>query len=125
MATLNSSLRVLLVENHKYFVDAVVKEFLSDFSVEVVPSLTEAFSVTRHAEYDIYLVDYDLDDGKGSSFVKHIREERPSAKIIAISSHDSGNNKLLDAGANAVCSKMHFRSIRDVISSVGKGNGIN
>jgi len=64
------------------------------------------------------MLDYDLDDGKGTELVCEIicRPSRP--QLIATSSHLFGNQALLDAGADAVCSKMDFANIEQVIASL-------
>ena len=61
------------------------------------------------------LSDYDLDDGKGEEFVRECRATHPLLPIIAVSSHDAGNAALVAAGASAICSKMEFDRIQNVI----------
>jgi hypothetical protein len=39
----------------------------------------------------------------------------PRLPIIGVSSHEAGNSALLAAGASAVCSKMEFDRIQQVI----------
>ena len=68
--------------------------------------------------FDLLIVDYDLDDGKGDEIVRMCRVLHPNVKIIASSSHDAGNTALVKAGASAVCGKMEFNRIQAVIESV-------
>ena len=42
----------------------------------------------------------------------------PRLPIIAVSSHEAGNAALLKAGASAVCSKMEFHHIEQVIGGL-------
>lgn len=71
----------------------------------------------KQRHYDIILVDYDLDDGKGFELVKIIRKNDTSIKIIATSAHEEGNRRLLEAGANEVCSKIEFKNISQTIEN--------
>ncbi len=111
-------MKILLVENHPYFSKAVVKEFLFEHDVVVAPSLIEAKTRFSELEFDLFMSDYDLDDGKGDEFVRYLRAAGNSNPVIAISSHEKGNKAILEAGADAICSKMSFRNINEVIASL-------
>jgi DNA-binding response OmpR family regulator len=106
-------MKILYVENHAAFADTVKQKFLSQHSVTVVPTLSAAREKIRDAVFDVLLVDYDLDDGKGAELVQEVRT-RPMA-IIGVSSHAEGNAALLQAGATAICGKMEFDQIEGVI----------
>ena len=112
------NMKILLVENHPHFTKAVVKEFLFEHDVVVAPSLTEAKARFSELEFDLFMSDYDLDDGKGDEFVRHLRAAGNRKPVIAISSHEKGNKAILEAGANTTCSKMSFRNINEVIASL-------
>jgi DNA-binding NtrC family response regulator len=84
----------------------------------VVPSLAAARSSLASGGFDLVLSDYDFDDGKGEEFVRDCRAIHPLLPIIAVSSHEAGNTALIAAGASAVCSKMEFDRIQQVIRSV-------
>ena len=109
--------KILFLENHAVFARLVIRRFLSDHKITVVPSLAEARGILAAADFDFELVlsDYDLDDGKGAEFVRECRALYPSLPIIAVSSHDEGNATLLRAGASAVCGKMEFERIAETI----------
>jgi DNA-binding response OmpR family regulator len=108
--------RILYVENHAVFADTVTRQFLSKHSVIVVPSIAAAKDALRKYDFELLLVDYDLDDGKGDELVRSVAVGK--MVIIGVSSHEAGNNALLKAGANAVCSKMEFDKIGGVIARV-------
>lgn len=112
------NMKILLVENHPHFTRAVVKEFLFEHDVVVAPSIVEAKARFLESDFDLFMSDYDLDDGKGDEFVLHLREAGNRKPVIAISSHEQGNAAILEAGANATCSKMKFRNINEVIASL-------
>jgi len=110
-------MKILFVENHARFAAATVKAFLALHDVTVVASVAAARGVFDNDNFDVLLVDYDLDDGKGSEFIEAIRQ-KTRVPIIAVSSHQEGNHRLLQAGADAVCSKMNFRNIAEVMAQL-------
>jgi O-acetyl-ADP-ribose deacetylase (regulator of RNase III) len=113
--------RLLFVENHALFAANVRKLFLADFSVTLVPSHAAAQHAWAAGGFDVVLVDYDLDDSKGDQFVRGLRAAGSKVPVIGVSSHEEGNSALLQAGASAICSKMDFDSIRDVIAGLVPG----
>jgi CheY-like chemotaxis protein len=111
-------MRILYAENHAIFAEQVCGGFLSDHSVTVLPSIAAATQALSAQPFDLLIVDYDLDDGKGDALVRAALGLYPGLKIIAASSHDAGNSALLQAGASAVCPKMLFQNILHVIESL-------
>lgn len=111
-------MKILYVENHAIFAAQVCREFLSAYDVKVVPSIAAAHQALAAESYELLIVDYDLDDGKGDELVRACRVTRPALKIIAASSHEAGNSALLKAGASAICGKMEFDRIAAVIKTV-------
>ena len=114
-------MKILYVENHAIFAQQVCREFLSAHEVKVVSSLAAARQSLAAEKYDLLIVDYDLDDGKGAELVRMCQALHPNVRIIAASSHDAGNAALMKAGASAVCGKMEFDSIGRVIRSLRTG----
>jgi DNA-binding response OmpR family regulator len=108
-------MKILYVENHPVFAAQVCQQFLSAHSVRVVSSLAAARDALAADNYDLLLVDYDLDDGKGDELVRASRILYPKLKIVAASAHEAGNAALLKAGASAVCGKMEFDTIEHVL----------
>jgi protein-tyrosine phosphatase len=111
-------MKILYVENHPVFAANVIRQFLSQHSVTVAPSLADARRVMAAGSFDLLLVDYDLDDGKGDELVRELTATDKATAIIGVSSHEEGNTALLRAGAVAVCTKMHFDRIQSVIDTV-------
>jgi DNA-binding NarL/FixJ family response regulator len=112
-------IHLLYVENHATFAETVKQKFLSEYSVTIVPSLSSAREKLKEKEnsFDVLLVDYDLDDGKGDELVREVRASASAKRIaiIGVSSHEAGNAALLQTGADAVCSKLDFDRIQSVI----------
>ncbi|HEX8834688.1 MAG TPA: response regulator [Abditibacteriaceae bacterium] len=108
---------ILFVENHARFARIVAETFLSAHNVTVVPSIVAANTALSQATFDIALVDFDLDDGKGDELVATLIKKKDRPTIIAISSHEPGNQALLAAGADGVCSKLDFKNIVTIMSA--------
>jgi|SRR6266545_4535930 len=111
-------MKILYVENHAIFAEQVCRQFLSAHQVTVVSNLAAARQALAEWKFDLLIVDYDLDDGKGDELVRACRVLYPALRMIAGSSHDAGNAALMKAGASAVCGKMDFDKIADVIKTV-------
>jgi DNA-binding response OmpR family regulator len=109
-------MRLLWVENHALFARLAGRQFLSGHDLILVPTLAEARSALCGPTFDAILLDYDLDDGKGDSLVASVRQMSPRPVVIATSAHQEGNDALLRAGADAVCSKTRFAEIDTVLS---------
>jgi CheY-like chemotaxis protein len=107
--------KILYVENHAIFAQQVISQFLKTHQITVAPSLAAARQVLASEAFDLVLCDYDLDDGKSDEFVRECRAAHPCLPIIAVSSHEAGNAALTKAGESAVCSKMEFQRIEEVI----------
>ncbi len=100
--------RVLFVENDATFAGVVQTKFLRDYRITCVSSVKAALAAVTFHSYPVVLVDYDLDDGKGTQLVLRLRERGYRGHIIAISAKPEGNAALLECGANAVCGKLDF-----------------
>ena len=109
---------ILYVENHAVFAQQVIQQFLRAHDVTVVPSLAAARSALRAGCFELALSDYDLDDGKGDVSVREVRASHPGLPIVAVSSHEAGNAALVAAGASAICGKMEFDRIQEVIGGL-------
>jgi DNA-binding response OmpR family regulator len=111
-------MKILFVENHSEFVAIAIREFFADASVRVAASVEQAKKEMATTTFDVILVDYDLEDGKGTQVIEHARRKEENTPIIAISSHPFGNQRLLASGADAVCAKTHFRGIKKVLDKL-------
>jgi DNA-binding NarL/FixJ family response regulator len=113
-------MNILYVEDHATFAGTVKQQFLSRHTVTVVPSLSAARQAMLGNTFDLLLVDYDLEDGKGDTLIRELAGSEYRAIAIGVSSHEAGNAALLRAGAAAVCSKSEFDRIQTVIETVVK-----
>jgi DNA-binding response OmpR family regulator len=108
-------MKILFVENHSVFAQQVITHILSAHQVTVVPSLSEARLSLAAKQFDLLLVDYDLDDGKGEELVRELRTAGNKIRIVGVSAREEGNAALLHAGVDAICSKMEFDRIQELI----------
>ena len=106
-----SGLRILWVENHARFIAVALPVFFGEHDVTVVPSVVEARERIAKDAYDAVIVDYDLDDGKGTEVVGHLLALPDRPLIVAASAHADGNEKLRKAGADVICSKANFKQL--------------
>ena len=111
-------MNILWIENHQRFSQTAIKSFLAAHVVTVAPSVVAARQRLAEIDFDLVMLDYDLDDGKGTELVREIIERPSRPQLIATSSHLRGNQALLDAGADAVCSKMNFADIEQVVAGL-------
>jgi CheY-like chemotaxis protein len=107
--------RLLWVENHAQFARMAGRQFLAAHTVTVISSLAAAKEALASTVFDVVLLDYDLDDGKGASLVEFMRALPYTPAVVAASSHEDGNKSLLAAGADAVCPKARFAEIEAVL----------
>src|SRR5436190_18481656 len=87
-------MRILYVENHSVFAQNVTAQFLSQHVVTVVASMSAARRALETGGFDLLLVDYDLDDGKGETLVKELLASAKRLPVIGVSSHEAGNAAL-------------------------------
>jgi len=110
--------RILFVENHEIFASTVIPQFLSDHQVDVVPTASQAHEAIERGGYDAVLVDHDPDDGKGADLVARIRRRGLPLRVVGVSAHEQGNAALRDAGADAICAKLEFHRIGEVLAAL-------
>lgn len=111
-------MRILFVENHEVFSNLVARKFLAAHEVLIVKTLREARDAMAAAEYDLLLLDYDLDDGKGEELLAEMGHDGRRPMIIGVSAYEHLNAALLRAGADAACGKLEFSQIDSLIRSL-------
>jgi len=114
----NLFVRILFVENHEVFSSLVARKFLSAHEVLIVKTLRDARSAMALADFDLLLLDYDLDDGKGDELLAELGKDGKRPMIIGVSAYEHLNAALLRAGADAACGKLQFSQIDSLIRSL-------
>jgi len=113
-----SGLKILYVENDMAFINGVAERFLAGHEVAAAPSLRAARMILDRP-WDVILVDYDLDDGKGDTLVRELRAAGDATIVIGVSARATGNRNILIAGADAVCAKADIEHISEMIEQIG------
>jgi CheY-like chemotaxis protein len=108
--------QLLWVENHVVFARMASRQFFAVHDLTVVPSIAKAKEMLVVRTFDAVLLDYDLDDGKGTTLLEFVRQLPTVPVVVATSAHEDGNRLLLEAGADAVCTKGKFAEISAVIA---------
>jgi DNA-binding response OmpR family regulator len=111
-------MRILFVEKHETFSNLVREKFLAPYEVRIVRTLAAARNALGQAEWDVVLLDYDLEDGKGVGLVKELEGQPARPFIIGVSAYDDRNAALIKAGADAACGKLQFSQIEEVLRSL-------
>lgn len=116
-------MNILWVEDNARFARVAGSQFLAAHEVTLVPSLWAARQALRAWSFHAILLDFDLEDGKGSELLADVQVLAPRPFVVAASSHEVGNAALLEAGADAVCSKGQFASIGAVLGGARRAGG--
>jgi DNA-binding response OmpR family regulator len=115
-------MELLWVENHAHFA-RFARPLLAGHAVTVVPSLAAARAALTTTRFDVVLVDFDLDDGKGAELVRELVAVAGRPLIVAASSHADGNAALLQAGADAACGKLELARLPGLLQSLTGPHG--
>ena len=113
-------MRLLYVEDHPRFPAIVIPQFLSAHQVTVAGTLAEARALLAREPFDVVLLDYDLPDGKGSELLEEIQRQQLAVRVIAVSSREENNARLLELGADAVVSKLKFGDMIDALEQLDR-----
>ncbi len=111
-------MRILFVENHEPFSNIVRDKFLAAYEVRIVKTLSDARAALKQGEWDVVLLDDDLDDGEGIALMKELEGKPARPFIIGVSAYDDLNRELINAGADATCGKLQFSQIEEVLRSL-------
>ena len=86
-------------------------------------SLAEADRKFARGEYDGAVVDIDLPDGRGTTFIAEVRRKKPSMRVVAISAINAESDSALSAGADSFLAKPLGReAILDAIGLASDDN---
>ena len=115
-----SSIRVLLVDDHKLLTDALAGLLHREPGIEVMGvagSVAEARSAAAH-RMDVVLMDYMLPDGTGAEATRDIKRRWPRARVIVLTAVADDETMLdaVEAGADGYLTKEKAGS--DVVSAV-------
>jgi two-component system, NarL family, nitrate/nitrite response regulator NarL len=119
-----SQIRVLLVEDHRSFREALAFLLELEDDIQVVAqaaTLDEARS--RLFDIDVAVVDLELSDGRGIDLIAALRRASPNAAVLMLSGHADGPRlaSMLDAGAAMAMSKAV--AVSEIVTTVRRLGG--
>lgn len=81
--------RVLLVENEKNLARFVTLELQKEaFLLDVVETGSQGLALARENDYDLFLLNYDLQDMTASEFARQLSLFKPASVIIVLASRE-------------------------------------
>jgi len=104
------AIRVLVVDDHRLFTDALTAVLSEDGRFEVVGAAAtgrEAVRLAKTAKADVVLMDMSMPVLDGPAATRRLRALEPPPRVIALSGHTDGLSRTaaLDAGATAFVPK--------------------
>lgn len=124
------TIKVLLVEDHASFRDALQMVMTLYDDLEVVAEISDAAAARRtitRTEVDVAVVDLDLPTGSGVDVIAAVREVSPDTACVVLTGLDADIElgKAIEAGAAAVLHKSaDMLEVLDVIRRVHGGETV-
>ncbi len=119
--------RVLLVEDHAAFREALAKVLTWAAGFENVPqagSLSEGLARVLDGDLDLAVVNLGLPDGDGTDLIAQMRRTGPDVPVLVLtlSRDPARHTRALDAGAQRVLTKdASIEEIVDAVRRLGAG----
>ncbi len=120
--------RVLLVEDHAAFREALAKVLEWKAGFERVPqagSLSEGLARALDGDLDVAVVNLGLPDGDGTDLISQMRSTEPDVPVLVLilSQDPARHAQALDAGAERVLTKdASVEEIVDAVRRLGIGD---
>lgn len=118
---MSERIRVLVVDDHLMFAQALVKALEGESDMHVVGmagNAAQAAAAARELRPDIVLMDYDLPDGTGATATQAVRMESPSSRVVMVTSFS--DEQVLIAAIEAGCSGFitKHKAVEEVVNAV-------
>ena len=116
-----ASIRVLIVDDHAVFSDALATILRTEADVEVVGkggTVQEAISLARTLQPDVVLLDVHMPDGSGIQAAAAIKKDRPQTQVVILTSDEEESvlRSAVQAGVTGYLSK--HESAAQVVQAV-------
>jgi len=100
-------IRILLVDDHSLFRESLSRLLEAESDLEIVgncASATEALNLLQSGAADLVLLDYDLGDEQGSSFLAESKRIGFSGRVLMVTAgmSDAGTLRALESGAAGI-----------------------
>jgi OmpR-family two-component system manganese-sensing response regulator len=110
--------RILFVEDHDD-TRLMVRRLLGNqgYWVDTAETLSDGLELARNKDFDLFLLDYRLEDGNGKELCKKIREFNAATPILFFSaSHPRIQEDAMECGAQGFILKPDIDSLQSEIS---------
>jgi DNA-binding NarL/FixJ family response regulator len=116
-----ASIRVLIVDDHAVFSDALATILRTEADLEVVGkggTVHEAISLARTLQPDVVLLDVHMPDGSGIQAAAAIKKDRPQTQVVILTSDEEESvlRSAVQAGVTGYLSK--HESAAQVVQAV-------
>jgi len=124
---MNSQIRILLIDDHVLFRESLGRLIAADPRFRVVGqtgSASDAIKIVNEETVDVALLDYDLGEESGISFIEEVRLRKLPVKILMVTAGmgDRVTLSVLNAGALGILLKHSSPSqLVDAIHKVANG----
>jgi len=101
-------MKILLIEDNVRLSELVKKNLIkSGFVTDIAKDIEEAVHNLKNYSYDAIVLDLNLPDGNGMSFLKQIRDKKNQIPVIILTANIDFNNKIkgLNIGADDYLTK--------------------
>jgi DNA-binding NarL/FixJ family response regulator len=114
-------IRVLVVEDHRMFAEALSAMLATQPGIEVVggaASVADGVKAARRLRPTVVLMDYRLPDGDGSNAARAIRGENPQVRVLLLTATAEASllREALRSGCSGIVTK--GRSMDDLVRAV-------
>jgi DNA-binding NarL/FixJ family response regulator len=110
MATPYNQVRILIVDDHALFAEALTIALMGDDEIAVIGLArdgVEAIDLTERLRPDVVLMDVHMPVLDGIAATRRIRARMPATRVVVLTSDDSSTtrNAALEAGASSFVTK--------------------
>lgn len=123
-------LKVMLVDDHEIVRQGLRALLEAEYDIEVVAeadSGSSAVSLASTHQPDVIVMDVRMPEGSGVEACRAIRDERPDAKVIMLTSFSDDEalfNSIMAGAAGFVLKQIRGRDLLDAIRTVGEGKSL-
>jgi len=123
-------LKVMLVDDHEIVRQGLRALLEAEDDIEVVAeadSGSSAVSLASAHQPDVIVMDVRMPEGSGVEACRAIRDERPDAKVIMLTSFSDDEalfNSIMAGAAGFVLKQIRGRDLLDAIRTVGEGKSL-
>jgi len=120
------TVRVLLVDDHRMFVQALEGLLAGEAGIEpvgVAGSVDEALAALRTAAPDVVLMDVDLPGASGIEGTREVRRRRPDTAVVIVTSHDDPDLIIEAIRAGACGYVLKTRAVDELVSIIRQAAG--